>query len=88
MALTARNKRLAADFFFALQIALALISGGSQFIRLLTTSQGVNLSWLASWLAFLLINLTLILRGEGPGKSCQFMDLGSGPYFLTGRCIK
>jgi len=64
MALTDRNRRLAADLFFALQIALALISGGSQFIRLLTTSQGVNLSWLASWLAFLLINLTLTLRAH------------------------
>jgi len=82
MALTERNQRLAADLFFALQIALALISGGSQFIRLLTTFQGVNLNWLASWLAFLLINLTLILRGEGPGKSCQFMGLGTRPRFL------
>jgi len=58
------TKKLAADFCFALQIALALVSGGSEFLRLLTTSQGVNLSWLASWLAFLLLNLTLTIRAH------------------------
>lgn len=57
-------RQLLADLFFLLQLALALISGGSQFLRLLTTSQGVNTSWLASWLAFLLINLTLTLRAH------------------------
>jgi hypothetical protein len=56
--------KLAADLFFALQIALALVSGGSQFLRLLSTSQGVNVSWLASWLAFLMINLTLTVRAH------------------------
>ncbi len=58
------TKKLTADFCFALQIALALVSGGSEFLRLLSTSQGVNLSWLASWLAFLLINLTLTIRAH------------------------
>jgi hypothetical protein len=57
-------KKLTADAFFVLQIILALISGGSQFLRLLTTSQGVNLSWLASWLTFLVINLTLTIRAH------------------------
>lgn len=57
-------RQLAADLFFLLQLALALISGGSQLLRLLTTSQGVNASWLASWLAFLLINLTLVLHAH------------------------
>jgi uncharacterized membrane-anchored protein YitT (DUF2179 family) len=56
------TKKLTADVFFVLQLVLALISGGSQFLRLLTTSQGVNVSWLASWLAFLVINLTLTIR--------------------------
>lgn len=55
------NKKLTADFIFILQICLALVSGGSQFLRLLTTSQGVNVSWLASWLTFLLINLGLTI---------------------------
>jgi hypothetical protein len=57
-------KQLTADAFFALQLTLALISGGSQFLRLLITSQGVNVSWLASWLTFLLINLELTLRAH------------------------
>ncbi|MBM4295540.1 MAG: hypothetical protein FJ126_11660 [Deltaproteobacteria bacterium] len=57
-------KKLTADAFFALQIVLAIISGGSQLLRLLTTSQGVNFSWLASWLTFLLINLTLTIRAH------------------------
>ena len=58
------KKQLTADFFLALQFCLAAISGGSQFVRLLTTSQGLNISWLASWLAFLLINLTLTARAH------------------------
>lgn len=45
-----------------MQLVLALVPGSSQFVRLLTTSQGVNVSWLASWLAFLVINLTLTIR--------------------------
>jgi hypothetical protein len=59
-----QTKKLTADLLFALQIVLALISGGSEFLRLLTTSQGVNLTWLASWLLFLVINLTLTLRAH------------------------
>ncbi len=58
------TKKLTADLLFAVQIILSLISGGSEFLRLLTTSQGVNLSWLASWLAFLSINLTLTIRAH------------------------
>jgi hypothetical protein len=58
------QKQLTADFFFALQLILSAVSGGSQFVRLLTTSQGLNVSWLACWLAFLLINLTLTLRAH------------------------
>lgn len=58
------TKKTAADAFFVLQIALALISGGSEFLVLLRTTQGVNLSWLASWLAFLLINLALTIRAH------------------------
>jgi hypothetical protein len=58
------KKRLTTDFFFVLQLFLAAVSGGSQFVRLLTTSQGLNISWLASWLAFLLINLALIIKAH------------------------
>ncbi|MCX5891285.1 MAG: hypothetical protein NTY36_17815 [Deltaproteobacteria bacterium] len=58
------TKKLTADALFAVQIGCTIISGGSEFLRLLTTSQGVNLSWLASWLAFLSINLTLTIRAH------------------------
>jgi hypothetical protein len=58
------TKQLTADTFFVLQLVLCLISGGSQFVRLLTTSQGVNVSWLACWLAFLLINLGLTFHAH------------------------
>jgi hypothetical protein len=58
------QKQLTADCFFALQLILAAVSGGSQFLRLLTTSQGLNVSWLASWLAFLVINLALTIRAH------------------------
>ena len=58
------KKQLTADIFFALQLILSAVSGGSQFVRLLTTSQGLNISWLASWLAFLLINLALTIRAH------------------------
>ncbi len=58
------TKQLTADLFFAVQLVCALISGGSEFLRLLTTSQGVNLSWLACWLAFLVMNLALTLRAH------------------------
>ena len=68
------QKQFTADFFFALQLLLAVVSGGSQFVRLLTTSQGLNISWLASWLAFLLINLALTWRPTGlsrAGSPCK-----------------
>ncbi len=57
-------KKLTADFLFFLQIVLAIISGGSEFLRLLTSSQGINLSWLASWVAFLWMNLALTIRAH------------------------
>ena len=58
------TKKLTTDALFAVQIGSTIVSGGSEFLRLLTTSQGVNLSWLASWLAFLSINLTLTIRAH------------------------
>lgn len=57
-------KRFTADSFFILQLFLAAVSGGSQFVRLLTTAQGLNVSWLAMWLAYLLINLALTIRAH------------------------
>ncbi len=57
-------KTLAADAFFLLQLCLAGISGGSQLVRLFSSTQGVNVTWLASWLAYLLINLALTVRAH------------------------
>jgi hypothetical protein len=56
------TKQLTADILFLAQIGLALVFGGSEFLRLLDTSQGIPIFWLASWLAFLLINLALTIR--------------------------
>jgi hypothetical protein len=58
------SKRFTADIFFVLQLILALVSGGSEFVQLLSTAQGVSVSWLASWLTFLVINLTLTIRAH------------------------
>jgi hypothetical protein len=58
------TRQTAADFFFVVQICCILVSGGSEFVRLLTTSQGVNLSWLAFWDAFLAVNLVLVIRAH------------------------
>lgn len=58
------TKRLTADVLFLVQIGLAVVFGGSEFLRLLKTSQGIPSFWLASWLAFLLINLTLTIRAH------------------------
>jgi hypothetical protein len=56
--------RHTADTLFVLQLGFTLIFGGSQFYRMLTTSQGVNLSWYLSWLVFLLLNLLLTGRAH------------------------
>jgi len=58
------QKQLTADIFFALQLILSAVSGGSQFVTSAHHSQGLNVSWLASWLAFLLINLALTIRAH------------------------
>ncbi len=47
-----------------MQLLFTFIFGGSQFYRMLTTSQGVNLSWFLSWLIFLLLNLALTIRAH------------------------
>jgi len=62
-------RRLAADAFFVLQLALAAISGGSQVWRLFHSTQGVNVSWLAAWLTYLLINLGLTLKAHAAQPS-------------------
>ena len=58
----AHDQKLTTDILFLAQIGLAVVFGGSEFLRLLNTSQGIPIFWLASWLAFLLINLVLTIR--------------------------
>jgi hypothetical protein len=58
------TKKLTGDALFAVQLGFTLIFGGSQFYRMLTTSQGVNLSWYLNWLVFLLLNLLLTVRAH------------------------
>jgi hypothetical protein len=58
------TKQVTADILFLAQIGLALVFGGSEFLRLLKTSQGIPIFWLASWLAFLLVNLALTIRAH------------------------
>jgi hypothetical protein len=58
------TRQLTADILFLIQIVLGIIFGGSEFLRLLKTSQGIPIFWLASWLAFLLINLALTIRAH------------------------
>ena len=58
------RKQMIADLLLGVQIICTLIFGGSQFIRLLTTSQGVSISWFSFWLAFLLVNLVLGVRAH------------------------
>jgi len=74
-------KKISADFLFVVQIGLAVIFGGSEFLRLLSTSQGVNIFWLASWLAFLLLNLALTLRAN-LGQPSRVTRQAIGMYAL------
>lgn len=59
-----RASQWTADTLFAVQIGFTFIWGGSQFLRLLSSMQGVNISWFLSWLAFLLLNLVLAFRAH------------------------
>ncbi len=59
-----RTSRWTTDALFAVQIGFTFIWGGSQFLRLLSSTQGVNISWFMSWLAFLLLNLVLAFRAH------------------------
>ncbi len=58
------TKQVTADVLFLAQIGLAIVFGGSEFLRLLTTSQGIPSFWLICWLAFLLVNLALTIRAH------------------------
>jgi len=53
------HKRLAGDALFLFQLGFALVFGIGQFVQLLSSSQGVSVSWFGAWQVFLLLNLWL-----------------------------
>jgi hypothetical protein len=75
------TRQLTADILFLIQIVLGIIFGGSEFLRLLKTSQGIPIFWLASWLAFLLINLALTIRAH-LGRPSRITLQAIGSYAL------
>lgn len=58
------KKKMAVDSLFGVQIICTFVFGGSQFLRMLTTSQGVSISWFACWQVFLVLNLVLATRAH------------------------
>ena len=52
------------DSLFGVQIICTFVFGGSQFLRMFTTSQGVSVSWYACWQVFLVLNLVLAIRAH------------------------
>jgi hypothetical protein len=59
-----QRKKMIADSLFGVQLICTLIFGGSQFLKMLSTSQGVSISWFASWQVFLVLNLVLSIRAH------------------------
>lgn len=59
------NKKIIADILFGIQIICTFAFGGSQFLRMFTTSQGVSVSWFLFWEVFLVLNLVLAVRAHG-----------------------
>ncbi len=58
-----RDRRVA-DGLFLIQMISAVGFIGTQVILMLTTTQGISLTWLAFWGVFLLINLSLSFRAH------------------------
>jgi len=58
------QKKMFVDSLFGVQIICTFVFGGSQFLRMLTTSQGVSISWFACWQVFLVLNLVLAIRAH------------------------
>ena len=58
------SKRLAGDALFLFQLGFALAFGIGQFAQLLSSSQGVSVSWFGAWQIFLLLNLWLAVNAH------------------------
>ncbi|MBM3946205.1 MAG: hypothetical protein FJ315_02235 [SAR202 cluster bacterium] len=69
MAVGSRPRFAFPDLLFVVQIGAAGIFGVSQTVRLVTTQEGVNVTWFLYWLIFLLLNLVLTTRGHAAHPS-------------------
>lgn len=58
------TKKRVTDLLFGVQMVGGTIFGVSQFIRMLKTAQGVNVSWFVSWEVFLFLNLGLAINAH------------------------
>lgn len=58
------GKKLVADLLFIAQLIFTFVFGGSQFLRMLKTSQGVSITWFLFWEVFLVLNLVLTIRAH------------------------
>ena len=56
--------RLVADGLFVLQAGCSLLFGISQFRRMLDSVEGVSVTWMLFWVAFLAVNLGLAIRAH------------------------
>lgn len=56
--------RRVADLLFAIQIGCAVIFGVSQTHRMLSSVEGLSLSWFLCWALFLVVNLRLSLQAH------------------------
>lgn len=56
--------RLIGDVLFIVQMSCAIGFGVAQAILMMTTTEGVSITWLSFWGVFLLINLSLSLRAH------------------------
>ncbi len=56
--------RRIADLLFVVQIGCALVFGVSQTLRMLSSIEGLSLSWFLCWALFLVINLRLSIQAH------------------------
>ena len=61
---TTGRARLVADSLFVLQAGCSLLFGVTQFVRMLDSVEGVSVTWMLFWVAFLAVNLGLALRAQ------------------------
>lgn len=58
------SKQFIAWSLFLIQMGCATVFGLSQFSNMLSSTQGVSMSWFAAWEVFLLLNLWLAYRAH------------------------